>query len=633
MPIRVLPPELINQIAAGEVVERPASVVKELVENSLDAGARRILVEVEGGGAELVRVTDDGGGIPPEELPLAVAAHATSKVATSDDLAAIHTFGFRGEALASIASVSRFRMVSCRTGADAGAEIEVEGGALRGPRPAPARPGTTIEVRTLFFNVPARRKFLKSDAAETARVTETIEAVALAHPHVSFELRSNGRRLLDLAATDEPAKRTLDVLGKELEPELLEFEERFPELGGLVVRGFAGRPSVARPTARAIRIHLNGRPIADRTVLHAVREAYRGLVDPARTPTVALILELDPHEVDVNVHPQKSEVRFRAQSAIHSAVRRSIERALRAANLVPHFVPDAFKALPAEPAGPRAPLFGSGLPASRDPSGAVLGGGYGFGHEPRYEPGYEPGHELRHAPRHDSARDADFSAFAALASTAFASAAPDAAGTRAASDAAASTLRDEFPYIQLLNGFLVTEDADGVVIVDQHALHERAMFAMFMERLGRGALESQRLLVPLVLERPAREVEILAEIEPLLDRLGIAARPFGPRSVAVDAVPTLLQSRNADAGAFVGDLLAKAVEHGSLLSLEAALHEIVDMMSCKAAVKAGDALGDAEIRDLLRMRETVERATACPHGRPTSIRIPRGELERRFGRS
>ena len=593
MPIRVLAPELVNQIAAGEVVERPASVVKELVENSLDAGARRIVVEIEGGGADLVRVTDDGSGIPPEELPLAVAAHATSKVATSEDLSAIHTFGFRGEALASIASVSRFRMLSCRHGANAGAEIEVEGGAIRGPRPAPARPGTVIEVRTLFFNVPARRKFLKSDGAETARVTESIEAVALAHPHVSFELRSNGRKLLDLAPTDEPAKRTLDVLGKELEPELLEFEERYPELGGLVVRGFAGRPSIARPTARAIRIHLNGRPIADRTVLHAVREAYRGLVDPARTPTVALILELDPHEVDVNVHPQKSEVRFRAQSAIHGAVRKSIERALRAANLVPHFMPDALKGVgDAQPFAPRAPLFGSGLPAaSREPAFA-----------------------------------SDFTDFAALAATTMAE--PKAAAT--GDDAA---LGAEFPYIQLLNGFLVTEDADGVVIVDQHALHERAMFAMFMERLERGPLESQRLLVPMVLERSAREVEILAEIEPLLARLGISARPFGPRSVAVEAVPTLLHTRNADAGEFVCDLLAKAVEHGSLVSLEAALHEVVDMMSCKAAVKAGDSLGPQEIRDLLRMREAVERATACPHGRPTSVRIPRAELERRFGRS
>ena len=597
MPIRVLPPELVNQIAAGEVVERPASVVKELVENAIDAGARTLLIEIEGGGAELVRVSDDGAGIPEAELPLAVAAHATSKVATSDDLAAIHTFGFRGEALASIASVSRFRMQSCARGASSGAEIEVEGGALRGPRPAPARPGTAVEVRTLFFNVPARRKFLKSDAAETGRVTDVVEALALAHPAVSFELRSNGRRLLDLPATAEPAKRTLDVLGAELEPELLEFEERYPEIGGLVVRGFAGKPAIARPSTRAIRIHLNGRPIMDRTVLHAVREAYRGLVDPARTPTVALILEVDPREVDVNVHPAKSEVRFRSQQAVHSAVRKAIERALRAANLVPTFVPDAMRG-PAEPyTGPRAPLFGSGLQQPAFPRPA-----------------------------------SDFSDFAALT------------GQRAHEPAGASDVGDataraepaivgEFPFIQLLSGFVVTEDADGIVIVDQHALHERAMFAAFLDRLGRGALESQRLLVPIVIERSAREIEILGEIAPLLARLGIEARPFGPRSVAVDAVPTLFHSRGADAGAFVGDLLEKAVEHGSLVSLEGALHEIVDMMACKAAVKAGDSLAPAEIRSLLAMRESIERSTACPHGRPTSIRIARAELERRFGRA
>ncbi|MFM1805730.1 MAG: mismatch repair protein MutL [Planctomycetota bacterium] len=617
MPIRLLPPELVNQIAAGEVVERPASVVKELVENALDAGARRILVEIEGGGVELIRISDDGSGIPADELPLAVAAHATSKVRTSEDLAAIGTFGFRGEALASIASVSRFRLASCPKGADAGAEIEVEGGAIRGPRPAPARPGTVVEVRTLFFNVPARRKFLKSDGTESSRIVEAIEAVALAHPHVAFELRSNGRKLLDLAATDEPARRTLDVLGKELEPELLEFEERFPELGGLVVRGFAGKPSIARPSSRAIRIHLNGRPIADRTVLHAVREAYRGLVDPSRTPTVALILELDPHEVDVNVHPQKSEVRFRSQGAIHSAVRKAVEHTLRAANLVPHFTPDAFRSS-GDPTPARAPLFGSGLAsgAGRPHAGGVATAGF--------------------------APTTDFTRFAGLAGEAIARADSIGSETEAPAGALASegpprhddeVLGAEFPYIQLLGGFIVTEDADGIVIVDQHALHERAMFAMFMARLERGALESQRLLVPIVLEPGARAVELLGEISPLLARLGIEARAFGPRSVAVDAVPTLLHSRNADAGAFIAELLDKAVECGSLVSLESALHEIVDMMSCKAAVKAGDSLAAPEIRDLLRMRESVERSTACPHGRPTSIRIARHELERRFGRT
>lgn len=618
MPIRVLPTELVNQIAAGEVVERPASVVKELVENALDAGARRIVVEVEGGGAELVRVTDDGGGIAPEELPLAVAAHATSKVATSDDLAAISTFGFRGEALASIASVSRFRLVSCRRGADVGAEIEVDGGTIRPVRPAPARPGTVVEARTLFFNVPARRKFLRAESAETARVTEVIEAIALSHPHVAFEMRSNGRRILDLAATDEPEKRTLDVLGKELAPELLEFEERFPELGGLVVRGFAGKPAIARPNARAIRIHLNGRPIQDRLVLHAVREAYRGLLDSARTPTVALLLEVDPHEVDVNVHPAKSEVRFRAQQGIHGAVRKTIERALRAANLVPAFIPGAFRTsgpaiAPSTSSGTAThgrALFGSGLPSGVS----------------------EPRHAI---PTHD------FAAFAALSveldrtvdrsPSEQVAAHADVAG--ASTQQSAPVHQDEFAFIQLLGGYVVTEDEDGVVIVDQHALHERAMFATLFARISEGALESQRLLVPVPIECSVREVELLEEIAPLFTRLGIAARPFGARAIAIEAVPTLLHSRGVDAAQFLRDLLAKAMEHGSLLSLEAALHEVIDMMACKAAVKAGDALTRDEIRALLKMRVDIERAASCPHGRPTSIRIPRGELERRFGRS
>jgi DNA mismatch repair protein MutL len=586
-----------------------------------------VSVEVEGGGVELVRVTDDGGGIAPDELPLAVAAHATSKVSTSDDLAAISTFGFRGEALASIASVSRFRLASCRRGADAGAEIEVEGGAIRSVRPAPARPGTVVEVRTLFFNVPARRKFLRAEGAETARVTETVEAIALSHPHVAFELRSNGRRLLELAPTDEPAKRTLDVLGKELEPELLEFEERFPELGGLVVRGFAGKPAIARPNSRAIRIHLNGRPIMDRLVLHAVREAYRGLLDSARTPTVALLLEVDPREVDVNVHPAKSEVRFRAQQAIHGAVRRSIERALRAANLVPNFIPDAMRTGPAPDARAAHALFGSGL-ATGGAAGNAVGSPAVGGH-------VASGHVASvHAPSMIEPRPAtDFAAFAALATIGGGRASEVDAVAQAAPDHRPVPHADEFAFIQLLGGFVVTEDADGIVIVDQHALHERAMFATLLARVGVGPLESQRLLVPVPVECSAREVELLEEIAPLLARLGIAARAFGPRAVAVEAVPTLLHSRGVDAAGFLRDLLAKALEHGSLLSLESALHEVLDMMACKAAVKAGDSLSHAEIRALLRMRTEVERAAACPHGRPTSIRIARGELERRFGRS
>ena len=611
MPIRILPSALVNQIAAGEVVERPASVVKELVENALDAGARRVIVHIEGGGAELVRVSDDGVGIAAEELPLAVATHATSKVATSEDLAAIGTFGFRGEALASIASVSRFRIASYVRGNAEGAEIVLDGAAVvideriaALTRPAAARPGTVVEVRTLFFNVPARRKFLRSDSAETSRVSDAIEALALTHPHVAFEFRSNDRLMFELAPTDEPKKRMLDILGAELAPELLEFEQHFPELGNLCVRGFAGRPGIARANSRAIRIHLNGRPIMDRLVLHAVREAYRGLLDSSRTPTVALMLEIDPHEVDVNVHPAKSEVRFRSQQGIHSAVRRTIEQRLRAANLVPTFVPDAMRTRVDVAPSARAPLFGSGLAHTRD--------------------------EQAHG-------RVDFSAFAAMSSSAIAD---TLSRPTHEVDAHATTERvtdhadhDEFAYIQLLDGFLVTEDADGIVIVDQHALHERAMFAMFMQRLEAGPLESQRLLVPVILERSAREMTILEELAPVLARLGMEIRAFGARSIAVESVATLLLTRRVDVGEFVAELLDKAAEHGSLLSFEAALHEVVDMMACKAAVKAGDALGAREIRDLLRMRTSIERASACPHGRPTSIRIARSELDRRFGRS
>ncbi len=619
MPIRVLPSALVNQIAAGEVVERPASVVKELVENALDAGARRVIVHIEGGGAELVRVSDDGAGIAVEELPLAVATHATSKVASSEDLAAIGTFGFRGEALASIASVSRFRIASYVRGNAEGAEIVLDGAAVvmdEGiaalTRPAAARPGTVVEVRTLFFNVPARRKFLRSESAETSRVSDAIEALALTHPHVAFEFRSNNRLMFELAPTDEPKKRMLDILGAELAGELLEFEQHFPELGNLCVRGFAGRPGIARASSRAIRIHLNGRPIMDRLVLHAVREAYRGLLDSSRTPTVALMLEMDPREVDVNVHPAKSEVRFRAQQGIHSAVRRTIEQRLRAANLVPSFVPDAMRARADVSSSGRAPLFGSGLAHARE--------------------------------EHAHGR-VDFSAFASLSSSASARANDDSpslpshevdarATTEHASDHVEHAgLIAEFGYIQLLDGFLVTEDADGIVIVDQHALHERAMFAMFMQRLEAGPLESQRLLVPVILERSAREMAILEELAPVLERLGVEIRAFGARSIAVESVATLLLTRRVDVGEFVAELLDKAVELGSLLSFEAALHDVVDMMACKAAVKAGDALGAREIRDLLRMRTSIERASACPHGRPTSIRIARTELDRRFGRS
>jgi DNA mismatch repair protein MutL len=332
-PIRPLPTHLVNQIAAGEVVERPASVVKELVENALDAKASRIDVTIEGGGRDLIRVTDDGVGIPPEELPLALAPHATSKIVRAEDLEAILTMGFRGEALASIASVSRVRIVSRTRDADAAASIEAEGDRVGSPQPAAAPPGTSVSVQTLFFNVPARRKFLKSEAAEASRIVETLESIAMGHPRIRFTLTHGSKKVLDLASTEDPRRRASEVLDVEraaLTGDKAALLEASGDEGPLTVWGLVGRPELARANAKHLRIHLNGRPVADRAILHAVREAYRGLIAPGLTPLAAIFLELHPREVDVNVHPAKTEVRFRQPSMIHQGVLRAVRRALRA---------------------------------------------------------------------------------------------------------------------------------------------------------------------------------------------------------------------------------------------------------------------------------------------------------------
>ncbi|MBM4112654.1 MAG: DNA mismatch repair endonuclease MutL, partial [Phycisphaerae bacterium] len=341
MPIRRLPPELVNQIAAGEVVERPASVVKELVENSIDAGATRISVRVEGGGRDLIEVIDDGSGIPAGELELAVASHATSKISGSDDLAKIATMGFRGEALASIGSVARLEIVSRTAQAGEAAKIEVTGGEISGPMPAAAPAGTSVRVRTLFFNVPARRRFLKSEPAEAGRVTEVMEAIAAANPSIRFRLESGGRKVLDLDAAESPRSRVEALLGRDLAPELLEIshEAALEGAGRIGVWGVVARPSASKASGRHQRLYVNGRPITDRSLLHAVKEAFRGVIDPQRYPVAVLQIEIDPAEVDVNVHPAKSEVRFRQPAAVHSFLLRAVRGALRAADLVPAFEP------------------------------------------------------------------------------------------------------------------------------------------------------------------------------------------------------------------------------------------------------------------------------------------------------
>jgi DNA mismatch repair protein MutL len=599
----------VNQIAAGEVVERPASVVKELMENAFDAGATRIEIEVAGGGRDLIRVADDGAGIPVDELPLAVESHATSKIESAADLESVATMGFRGEALASIASVSRFAIESRVAGPDEAWRIEVIDGVAMPPVPVAGPVGTRIEVRNLFHAVPARRRFLKSETAESARIAEIVRLLALARPTIGLRLVSNGRTLVDLPATDDPRRRIIGVLGSEMDGRLLEVrgEIGLPEDGTLVgVWGMVGLPETARPTSRHQRFFLNGRAINDRSLSHALKEGFRGLIEPGRHPVGVLHLDMSPARVDVNVHPAKTEVRFRDARPLHGLVRRAVREALESADLVRDIaIPEA----PSADEDPTPPIVEThSMPSSPNAESAPAsgqGGRRGAGGSS------SPGLDLQRARE-------------AVAEIPLNTAAVEVLPTLVGRDA----------VLQVHQSFLVTQDAEGLVIIDQHALHERVMFEQLHERFSEGPLESQRQLVPVVFDAEPASIAALETLAPLLERLGIDAVAAGPRGIAIHAFPSLLVHRRVDPAPFLAELLERAadgqVDHEDH---EAALSEVLDVMSCKAAVKAGDRLGEREIAELLAMRDRIDRDGSCPHGRPTHLRIPIAEIERRFGRS
>ena len=625
MRIRRLPPALVNQIAAGEVVERPASVVKELLENAFDAGASRVDVEITGGGRDLIRVSDDGHGIEPEDLPLAVESHATSKVASASDLDAISTMGFRGEALASIAAVGRFAIESRVADREEAWRLEVTNAVLGEPIPTSGPVGTRVEVRHLFESVPARRRFLKSETAESTRVAEVVRTLALTRPSVSFKLVSGGRTLVDLPATEDPARRILGVLGMELDGRVVQVRGEIgdPADDTLVsCWGLVGVPETARPTSRQQRFVLNGRAINDRSLSHALKEGFRGLVEPSRHPVGVIHLEMSPTRVDVNVHPAKTEVRFRDARPLHGLVRRAVREALVEADLArdltiddePSAVSNPTRARDVDPRGRESATTSATRPSAGGTAGrapAVAG---------RRPAGVSPSVE------------------ALRAAIAPRSGGGSGARTETTSSPTTSevlpTLVGSDAVLQVHDSFLVTQDEHGIVIIDQHALHERVMFEEFSRRIAEGGLESQRQLVPEIFEADPGQVEAIELVQPLLGRLGIEVTPAGPRSIAIHAFPSLLVSRRVEATPFVSDLLEKVaageIDRGDE---EAALAEVLDLMSCKAAVKAGDRLRETEIAQLLEMRDRIDRGASCPHGRPTHLRIPIPELERRFGRS
>lgn len=642
--IKPLPTLVANQIAAGEVVERPASVVKELVENAIDAGPRRIHIELVTGGIELVRVLDDGSGIPADDLPLAVAPHATSKIRDVTDLDHIATLGFRGEALASIASVSRLSIRS-RTRADAGASVlNIEGDRLEPIKPAAGPVGTEVRVRNLFFNTPARRKFLRTPSTEQERCAEVVKDLAFAHPGIGFTLECDGRIVLDVPMDQTPRARAVSILGQELSTQLLEVgADAFDDARGVTLWGLAGLPSVARGNAKGQRFFVNGRAVRDRTVMHAVQEAYRGLIEPGRYATVVLLLELSPEGVDVNVHPGKAEVRFRDSSMIHSVVYRAVREALQKADLTPTL-------------GALKPQFGGGggvnsagiASAWRDLPGPAAAGPFGgntsafalrepmagldaFVERLRFAPG-------THSPMH-SGPQSGVPTVEELRALNAAPASFDDAHAPSTGHAAESTIPAPIPaqrVLQVHKSYLVTQDEQGVVIIDQHALHERVMFEYLLARVSTRGLESQRLLAPAVIDAAPVAIERLSDLKPLLDRLGLEAEPIGPTRVAIHAFPSFLFDRGVDEAEFVGALLERASDERFIEAIksgsEESLRDVLDMMACKAAVKAGDRLTESELVELTRLRDEVERSSNCPHGRPTSVRLTIRELDKLFGR-
>ena len=605
MPIQPLPDILVNQIAAGEVVERPASVVKELVENALDAGATRVDIELEEGGVRLIRIRDNGAGIAAAELPLAVARHATSKIASLDDLEQVATLGFRGEALPSIASVSRFSLSSRQSGQEHGARLEVEGGKAAPVQPHPHPPGTTVEVRDLFYNVPARRRFLRAERTELGHIEDWLRSLALARPEVELRISHNGRlgrHYRSASGEHERLRRLAEALGEDFTRQCLQIEHA---ASGLRLFGWVGLPTAARSSADQQFFYVNGRAVRDRTVAHAVRQAYADVLFHGRHPAFVLFLECDPRQADVNVHPAKHEVRFREQRLVHEFIYRSLHEALASARA--GTAGGDPMALPAA-----HPLSAGGGAAGTAGAGAGAGAGaYAAPMPPR-----QGGLGLADAP----------AAYAALYR---APATAAAAGTDAASAHDAAEVPPlGYALAQLHGIFILAENAEGLVLVDMHAAHERITYERLKAAREGEGLRSQPLLVPVTLAVSEREADIAEQQAGALAGWGFELRRSGPQSLSVRAVPALLA--DLDPRALVLDVLADLREHGGSRRVEQARNALLSTLACHTSVRANRRLSLPEMNALLRDMESTERSGQCNHGRPTWVQLTRADLDRLF---
>jgi DNA mismatch repair protein MutL len=622
--IELLSPRLANQIAAGEVVERPASVIKELLENSLDSGARRIDVDVEQAGVKLLRVRDDGSGISSDDLPLALARHATSKIRDLEDLERVMSLGFRGEALASISSVARLTLTSRTRDADQAWQVETEGRDMA-PRVQPAAHpvGTSVEVRDLFFNTPARRKFLKAEKTEFDHLQEVIKRLALARFDVAFHLRHNGKSVLSLhEANDDAARarRVAAICGAGFLEQALPIEV---ERNGLHLWGWVGLPTFSRSQADLQYFFVNGRAVRDKLVAHAVRQAYRDVLFNGRHPTFVLFFEVDPAVVDVNVHPTKHEVRFRDGRMVHDFLYGTLHRALGDVRPEDHLAAPAAVAGMVRPTGIEAGEFGpqgemrlaANLALEQpqaQPSMTTPGSGAGAGYQYQYTPRPQPTLPVAEA---QSAYREFFAPLPGAPSVSL----PDGQGDIPPLG---------YALAQLKGIYILSENAQGLVLVDMHAAHERIMYERLKVAMASEGLSGQPLLVPESIAVSQREADCAEEHVSWFQRLGFELQRLGPETLAIRQIPALL--KQAEANRLVHDVLADLMEYGTSDRIQAHLNELLGTMACHGAIRANRRLALPEMNGLLRDMENTERSGQCNHGRPTWTQLGLDDLDKLF---
>jgi len=602
-----LPEDLANQIAAGEVVERPASVIKELVENAIDADAHRLTITIEYGGKKLIRVDDDGHGMDPDDARLCLDRHATSKIRRADDLGAITTLGFRGEALPSMASVSHFRLRTRLRGEAAGTEVRVNAGVIESVMAAGGPEGTSVEVADLFYNLPARRKFLKADSAESAQISKTVTQLALCYPTVGFTLINGGRTVLSCPPVTSVADRLYQLYGDR--PDLVPVDR---ESAGIHIYGFVAALADQGPTRGPQHVFVNRRIVKDKTIAHAIFDAYSVAGTKERSPEVHLFVEMAPDRLDVNVHPTKAEVRFREQSLVHEAMRRALADALGRA------------------AAPELTLRPSdlvpGRPLPQTIPGVLTGGQFGSRWLPQASrPASGPAGSVYHEA---VARAAGMDGASPHMDAA--SAGREVLDVPAGTPAPVPAMRPLIPLGQFRDTFIIAVDDEGLAIIDQHVAHERVLYERVMQQLTERPLDSQRMLVPLLLELPPAEREALLSRAEALQRMGFDVEDFGGDAVRVSATPALLPRDECEAAlrALASDL--EGLDRG--LSIEEGLKRIAALTACHAAVKANYPLTYEKMVHILEELRATAYSTVCPHGRPVMLRLTRREIEKNFER-